>query len=210
MGFIKNHINFKFYNVSTLALLVGLSIIPCLMYMPQEYGFENGLIENIQMCVLFIMVYLCATAKQNKKFLHFVILFLSILIIREVNCGRTLFFPIPGEYHKYYSWRDLPWKWLGKVVHGVYATYIGIVSLLFFTKKIHVELLNILKNIKFPFWNILFSIFAMFMGAIAEKLTNNNFIFEEGFELLFYVSLMGIVWLYSRNKDFEIKNINQE
>lgn len=27
-------------------------------------------------------------------------------------------------------------------------------------------------------------------------------IFEEGFELLFYVSLLGIVWLYSRNKNF--------
>lgn len=209
MDFIKKHINFKFYGVSLIALLVGLSIIPSLMYMPQEFGFENGLIENIQMTVLFITVFLCASAKQNKKFLRFCILFLSILIIREVNCGRTLFFPIEGEYHKYYSWRDLPWKWLGKVVHGVYGTYIAIVSVLFFTKKIHTEFLNILKNIKLPFWNILFASFAMFMGAIAEKLTNNNFIFEEGFELFFYVSIMGIVWLYSRNKDFEIET-NQE
>lgn len=209
MDFIKKHINFKFYGVSLIAFLVGLSIIPSLMYMPQEFGFENGLIENIQMTVLFIMVFLCASAKQNKKFLHFCILFLSILIIREVNCGRTLFFPIEGEYHKYYSWRDLPWKWLGKVVHGVYGTYISIVSILFFTKKIHIDFLNILKNIKLPFWNVLFAIFAMFMGAIAEKLTNNNFIFEEGFELFFYVSIMGIIWLYSRNKDFEIET-NQE
>jgi hypothetical protein len=42
------------------------------------------------------------------------------------------------------------------------------------------------------------------MGAIAEKLTNNNFIFEEGFELLFYVSILSLIWLYSRNKTFTI------
>ena len=59
-----------------------------------------------------------------------------------------------------------------------------------------------IKNIKFPFWNIFFACFAMYMGAIAEKFTNNNYIFEEGFELLFYVSLLGFVWLYSRNKNF--------
>ena len=61
-----------------------------------------------------------------------------------------------------------------------------------------------IKNIKLPFWNILFACVAMFMGAIAEKATNNNFVFEEGFELLFYVSLAGILWLYSRNKNFRI------
>ena len=62
-----------------------------------------------------------------------------------------------------------------------------------------------IKNTKLPFWNILFACFAMFMGAIAEKATNNNFIFEEGFELLFYVSIAGILWLYSRNKNFFIE-----
>lgn len=200
--FIKNHFDFKFYGVTWIALFVCLSIIPMLMYMPQKYGFENGLIENIQMSVLFIIVYLAATAKTNKKFFNFVILVLSILIIREVNCGRTLFFPIPDTYHQYYSWRDLPWPWLGKIVHGIYGTWIAIVGLIFFKKKIYIDLWNYAKNIKFPFWNLVFACIAMFMGAIAEKATGNNFIFEEGFELLFYVSLLGFVWLYSRNKNF--------
>ena len=208
--FIKEHIDFKFYTVSIIALLVGLSIIPMLMYLPQKYGFENGLLENIQMAVLFIMVYLCATSKVNKKFFNFCILVLSILIIREVNCGRTLFFPIPGEYHKYYSWRALPWPWLGKVVHGIYGTWIAIVGLIFLKKQIYLDLWQMIKKIRFPFWNILFACIAMYMGAIAEKLTNNNFIFEEGFELLFYVSLLGLIWLYSRNKNFILDNNETE
>ncbi len=205
-NFLIEHLDFKFYGVTWIALAVGLSIIPALIYIPQEWGFENGVIENIQMTVLFFMVYVCATSKINKPFFHFLILVLSILIIREVNCGRTLFFPIPGEYHKYYSWKALPWPWLGKIVHFIYGLWIAIVSLIFLKKKFYLDAWEMIKKIKLPFWNIFFAGFAMFMGAIAEKATNNNFVFEEGFELLFYVSLMGILWLYSRNENFQIKD----
>lgn len=206
--FLNTHLDFKFYGVTWIALLVGLSIIPALIYMPQEWGFENGVIENIQMVVLFFMVYICATSKVNKPFFHFLILVLSILIIREVNCGRTLFFAIPGEYHKYYSWSALPWPWLGKIVHFVYGLWIAIVSLIFLKKKYYLDTWQMASKIKLPVWNIVFAGLAMFMGAIAEKATNNNFVFEEGFELLFYVSLMGILWLYSRNENFQIKDNN--
>lgn len=202
--FIKNHIDFKFYNITWLVLAVALSIIPMLMFLPQKYGFENGLLENVQMFVLFVIMYLCLSAKTNVKFFKFAALALTLIIIREVNCGRTLFFPIPGEYHKYYSWKDLPNPWLGKIAHGLYGTWIAVVGFIFLKKKIYIELWNTLKNIKIPIWNILFAVFAMYMGAIAEKLTNNNFIFEEGFELLFYASLLSLVWLYSRNKNFSL------
>ena len=209
--FIKAHFDFKFYGVVWIALAVGLSIIPMLMFLPEKYGYENHVLENIQMSVLILMVILCATSKVNKKFFNFIILVLSILIIREVNCGRTLFFPIEGEYHKYYSWKNCPYPWLGKVAHGLYGTWIAIVGILFLKKKIYLDLWEMIKKIRFPFWNICFACFAMFMGAIAEKLTNNNFVFEEGFELLFYVSLMGFVWLYSRNKNFILEDeTNQE
>lgn len=204
LNFVREHLDFKFYGATWIALAVGLSIIPMLMYLPQTCGYENGLIENIQMAVLFFMVYTCLTSKINKPFFNFVVLVLSILIIREVNCGRTLFFPVPGEYHKYYSWSVLPWPWLGKVVHFVYGLWIATVSLIFLKKKFYTDAWNMIKCTKLPFWNILFMCFAMFMGAIAEKATNNNFVFEEGFELLFYVSLAGIIWLYSRNENFKV------
>lgn len=206
VDFIKKHIDFRMYGVTYIALAVFISIIPMLMFLPQKYGYENGLLENIQMVVLFFAMYLSLTSKVNKKLFNFVALALTILIIREVNCGRTLFFPIPGEYHKYYSWCDLPWPWLGKIVHGLYGLWIAFISILFFKKKLHLNLWNIAKNVKFPFWNFAIMCFAMFMGAIAEKATNNNFIFEEGFELLFYVAFTGIIWLYSRNKNFIIEN----
>jgi hypothetical protein len=173
--------------------------------MPQTWGYENGVIENIQMAVLFFMIYICATSKVNQPFFKFLILVLSILIIREVNCGRTLFFPIPGEYHQYYSWKNLPWPWLGKTVHFIYGLWIATVSLIFLKNKFYIDAWKIIKDIRIPFWNFIFAVFAMIMGSIAEKATHNNFIFEEGFELLFYVSIMGMLWLYSRNDNFKIK-----
>lgn len=200
--FIKKHFDFKFYGVTWIAFFVGISILPMLKYMPQRWGYENCLLENIQMTVLFIILYLCLSSKINKRFFNFAALALSLIIIREVNCGRTLLFPIPGTDHKYYSWSACPYPWLGKVAHGLYGAWITIVALIMLKKKIYLDIWYYIKNIRFPFWNLAFASFAMFMGAIAEKVTNNNFIFEEGFELLFYVSLLGIVWLYSRNENF--------
>ena len=98
----------------------------------------------------------------------------------------------------------MPWPWLGKVVHSVYGLWIACVGLIFLKKRLYKDLWQMVTKIKLPFWNLLFAFIAMYMGAIAEKLTNNNFIFEEGFELFFYVSLMGFVWLYTRNKNFQI------
>ena len=43
----------------------------------------------------------------------------------------------------------------------------------------------------------------MGLGLYAEKVME-NFVFEEISELLFYVSLVGIIYLYAYNKNFEI------
>lgn len=197
--FISKHIDFKVYGVTWLAFLVALGMIPALMYMPQSWGWENGILENTQMVVLWIIIGFCLTAKKHKRFLKLAALITTIIVIREVNCGRTLFFHVPGTDNQYYPWREIKY---GYLAHPIYGVYIALVSLIAIKNKFFQDLWEIAKTVKFPFWNILIAIFAMFMGAIAEKATNNNFIFEEGFELLFYVSLFGIVYLYSRHKDY--------
>lgn len=201
-SFISNHIDFKVYGVTWIAFLVAISIPFMLMYLPQKYGYENGLLESIQLVVLFGIMFLCFTAKTNKSFFRFCALILTIIMIREVNCGRTLFFKIPGTENSFYPWREIKY---GYLVHPIYGAYIAIIALLFIIKKHVVTLWKLVKGTRLPFWNILLACIAMFCGAIAEKATNNNFIFEEGFELLFYTSLAGIVWLYSRNEKFMIE-----
>ena len=204
--FVSAHLDFKVYSVTWIALMVALSIIPCLMYVPQKYGYENGLFETIQMIVLFVILAMCLTSKVNKRFFKFAALALTIIMIREVNCGRTLFFPIPGAENAFYSWKEIKY---GYLVHPIYGTYIGIIGLIFLCKKLYVDLWNMIKNIKLPVWNLLLMGFASFCGAIAEKATNNNYIFEETFELLFYTALAGIVYLYSRHKNFALEQKNE-
>ena len=200
--FLSAHLDFKFYSVTWIALAVGIAIIPALMYMPQKYGYENGLLESIQMVVLFGILGMCLTSKVNKRFFRFAALALTIIMIREVNCGRTLFFHIPGTENSFYSWKQIKY---GYLVHPIYGAYIGLIGLTFLCKKLYVDMWNMIKNIKLPVWNLLFMGFASFCGAIAEKATNNNFIFEEAFELFFYTALAGIVYLYSRHQNFAIE-----
>ena len=200
--FLSAHFDFKFYGVTWIALAVGLSIIPSLMFVPQKYGYENGLYESIQMAVLFGIMAMCLTAQVNKRFFKFAALALTIIMIREVNCGRTLFFHIPGTENSYYPWREIKY---GYLVHPIYGTYIGIIGLIFLCKKLYLDMWKIIKNIKLPVWNLVFMGIASFAGAIAEKATNNNFIFEEGFELFFYTALAGVVYLYSRHQNFAIE-----
>lgn len=198
--FIKNHLDFKIYNCTWISIIVAIMVIPCVLFLPQHFGYENGLLENIQMLTLFIGLILAIKAKINKQFFYFVAMVIGILAIREVNCGRTLFFPIPGEVNAYYSWKDIKYGWLAHPIYGIYMAY---VAFYFFKNKLFINLLNYIKKVKFPIWNIVLMITGMGLGLYAEKVME-NFVFEEISELLFYVSLVGIIYLYAYNKNFEI------
>ena len=196
--FIEKHINFKFYRTTMVSFLVALAIIPCVLFLPETYGYENGLLENMQMLVLFIGLFLCFTSKLNKKFFSFVGLVITIIILREINCGRTLFFPIPGAVNAFYSWKDIKYGYLAHPIYGIYMACVGIY---FLKNKLFMDLLSIVKNIKLPIWDILFMFSGMIIGMYAEKALE-NMVLEEMSELLFYVALISIVYLYSRSKDF--------
>ena len=140
--FLSAHLDFRFYSVTWIALAVGLAIIPCLMYMPQKYGYENGLLESIQMVILFGILIMCLTSKVNKRFFRFAALALTIIMIREVNCGRTLFFHIPGTENSFYSWKQIKY---GYLVHPIYGAYIGLIGLSFLCRKLYVDLWNMIN-----------------------------------------------------------------
>ena len=196
--FINQHMDFKVYPVTIPAIIVALAVVPCIKFLPEQYGFENGLLENIQMITLFIAFVLSVTSKTRKKFFYFVALVIVLISLREVNYGRTLFFPIPGEVNAFYSWKEIKYGWLVNPLVGLYMA--GSV-MYFLCNKVFIDLWQIIKNIKFPVWNVLLTLAGIILGMYAEK-ASENFVFEEITELLFYVSLTGIIWLYSANKNF--------
>lgn len=201
VGFIKNRFDLKIYPVTWIAIITALLIVPCVKYLPVEFGYENGFLENLQLAFLFAACAMGFCVKHNKKFFRFVSLFVIILILREVNCGRTIFFPVPGEVNEFYRWKDIKY---GYLAHPIYGLYIASVAIYFLWNKLYVCLWNFIKNIKFPIWNILLVAAGIALGLYAEKATH-NFVFEEMAELLIYVALTGIIWLYGYNKSFQIE-----
>jgi len=198
MNFIKNHIDFKFNIPTLISFIVTLIIIPSFLFLPEHCGYENGLIENIQLMVLFLGVFFAIRPKTDKKFFTFVALVLSILFLREINCGRTLFFPIPGTENAFYSWKEIKYGWLA---HPLFGSYIAFVGIYFLKNKLFINLWEKLRYIKFPIWNFFFLILGMALGTYAEECVH-NFVLEEITELLFYVSLVGFIYLYSRDSRF--------
>ena len=151
-NFINSHFDFKVYPVTIIAFLVFLSIFPCIKFLPVHYGYENGLLENIQMLVLGIGLFMTIKSKVYKNFFRFATLILTVIILREINYGRTIFFPIPGEVNAYYSWKEIKYGWMVNPLIGLYLTGIG---LYFIINKIYLDLWEILTKIKFPVWNII-------------------------------------------------------
>ena len=198
-NFIKKHFDFGIYPVTILAVLTALAVIPCVKILPETWGYENGILENLQMITLAIGLFLAIFAKANKKLFYFVGLVIFLLIAREVNYGRTLFFPIPGEVNAYYSWKEIKYGWLVNPIVGLYITG---TALYFVISKAYKDMWNIIKNVKFPVWNFILLFIGMGLGEYAEKATE-NFVFEEIAELLFYVALVGIIWLYGFNERFK-------
>ena len=148
------------------------------------------------MICLFLCCLLTFKAKEHKKFFIFLLLFLIILILREVNCGRTLFFTKPGLENAFYSWKEIPYGWLA---HPIYGIYIGITVLYGLINKIYKDIWEFLTKTNLPVWHIIFFILGVTLGLAAEKVMT-NFIFEEMAELLMYSGLFGIIYVYSLGK----------
>ena len=195
--FVRNHINFGFQKITWFGILTTIAIAPAVLFMPVQYGYENGLIENIQLAVLFVGMFFALRPKTDKKFFTFVTLVLGILLIREVNCGRTIFFPIPGTENEFYRWSEIKYGWLAHPIYGLYMAYVGFY---FLKNKLFITLWEKLRDIKFPIWNFVLLLIGMIGGLYAEEA--HLLVMEEATELLFYVALISFIYLYSRHKDF--------
>ena len=195
--FIQKHINFGFQNVAWFGIITALLIIPAVMFLPEKCGYENGVVENIQLAVLFLGMFFALRPKVDKKFFYFIAMVLGILLIREVNCGRTIFFAIPGQENEFYRWSEIKYGWLAHIIYGF---YMGLVGIYFLVNKLFVTLWQKLWNIRLPFWNFVLLLIGMVAGLYAEEA--HMLVFEESAELLFYVALISFVYLYSQHKDF--------
>ncbi len=200
MNFIKSHIDFKVYGSTVFGLILLLALYPMAKFLPVECAYENSWIENAQLVALALGIFYALRTKYNKTFFKFVALVLGILFLREINCGRSVFFAVPGEPNSFYRWKDIKYGWLA---HPLYGIYIGWTGLYFFINKLYLDLWNYIKHAKFPIWDCAFVFTGMFIGWYSEH-ELHNMVLEESTELLFYVGLVSIIYLYSQHKNFNI------
>lgn len=198
---IFSRLKWKVYPSTWFSIITFLSIIPCVMFLPERFTWENSFIENTQIFVLCICFFIAVKSDWNKKFFYWISLIVIILILREVNYGRS-FFPQPNSVNSFYQWKEIipNYWWVPRTLYGLFMVY----TLYYFFKN------NLLKNVilyikKAPIdvWNCLFLIFGIVFGTLGENNIKNQML-EETTETLFYVALCVLIWLYTHNKDYKI------
>ncbi len=200
MGAIKSffkRLDFNFYPVTFLPFIIAVLTPFAVKYLPVELTYENSLLENFQLVLLFICLVICINAKTDKKFYYFLALVCTILFLREINCGRTIFFPVYGSENAFYSWKDIKY---GYLAHPLFGAYMLCCFLYFvFTKSYKVLIKYILKA-KLSFYNWLFMFLGIIFGTLGEKI--GNFALEEMTEMLFYASFLALIFLSGYMEDY--------
>lgn len=189
--------DFRLHTAALAAIVVAVLCVPLGVYLPVECGYENGVVENVQMAVLAFGVYFCLTARNHRQFFVVVALVLVMLMLREVNCGRTLFFARPGMVNEFYKWKEIPYGWVARALYGGYMA--GVMAY-FLYKRLYLQIGEVLRQVGVPVWNVILMLIGMALGIYGERVMNNMTV-EEFAELGFYVALVGGIHIYARFRE---------
>lgn len=195
--FILKHFDFKVYSLLLPCVISLILIIPISIYLPQKFGYENGLLENIQMLILFICFIISIRLRQNKFFI-FIALLIIIFMLREINCGRTLFFAVPEVENTFYSWKDIKY---GYLAHPLFGLFIFSVVVYFIKNKLYYVLWEYITKFKIPVYNTFMLVLGIVLSEYADK-CSENLVFEEMSEILLYLSVFAFIYLYGYDKNY--------
>ncbi len=195
---LKSRLDFGFHPITILPLLILLLTLPACLWLPIEYSYENCLIENFQLVVILAAFIICIKAKNDKIFFNTLALVMVILFLREINCGRTVFFHIPGGgYNDFYSWKEIPY---GYLAHPIYGAFMALSGLYFIFTKSYKVLWNYFLHAKLSIYNWFFIAIGIVFGLLGEEWGMP--MLEEMTETLFYTSLLAIIFLQAFNEKY--------
>lgn len=189
--------DFRFHPVSILPLLFVLLTYPAMKWLPVHFCYENALLENFQLIVLLGTFVACIKAKTDKKFFYSLALVCVILFLREINCGRTIFFAVPGVENQFYSWKEIKYGWLA---HPLYGAFIAGSALYFIITKSFKVLFKYIMNAKFSVYNWVFLFFGIILGLVGEEISNPQM--EEMAETTFYLALFALIYLQAFHPNY--------
>ena len=177
-------LDFKFYKEN---LLIVLSLIVSMVFIKVfnlESIEENTLLENLQLVALLGGFFVSIKTKKYKTFFTFLAMLFLLMFAREISYGRVFINEEIVHFNK-------------KLCHILVGIYIGLGVSYALIKKIWVDIIDMIKNIKFPIWTILISVLCVLIQIISEKTLHNSCI-EETVELMLYCSMIVLVLIYKK------------
>lgn len=176
--------DFKFYKENFLIILSLIISIVFIKIFNLETIEENTLLENLQLVALLGVFFVSIKTKNHKTFFTFLAMLFLLMFAREVSYGRVFIDEEIVHFNK-------------KLCHILVGIYIGIGVLYALIKKIWIDVINMIKNIKFPIWTFLIAILCVLIQIISEKTLHNSCI-EETVELMLYCSMVVLVLIYKK------------
>lgn len=194
---LQGRLDFKFHPILAAPVIILLLTIPACMWLPMHYAEENSLIENAQLIIILITFIMCLKAKSDKVFFNAMALVMVILFLREINCGRTVFFPVPWLEDTFYTWGELPY---GFLAHPLYGAFMAFSGLYFISSKGYLIFWKYIMKAKVSVYAWVLVILGIIFGLYGEAC--GVLMLEEMTETLFYTSLMAIIGLQALNTEY--------
>lgn len=191
---ILEMLDFRFHKENIFAILALIFSILFIKIFNLDNILENSLLENIQLVALFGGFIVCLFTKKYKVFYTFLAMLLFLMFARELSYGRAIFGRIPGMDGEFYTWSHYKYGYLAHVIVGVYIA-IGILYALI--KKIWIDIIEMVKNVKFPFWTFLASFGCVIVQMYSEKYLHNTCV-EETAEFVLYCLILALVLIYRK------------
>jgi len=177
-------LDFKFYKENYLAILaLIISVIFIKIFNLIEIQ-ENSFLENIQLVALFAGFIACIKTKKYKTFFTFLALVMLLMFAREISYGRVFVDENVVHFNK-------------KLCHILVGIYIGASVLYAIIKKVWVDIIEIIKNIAFPFWTFFASILCVIVQIYSEGNLHNSCI-EETAEFMLYSLILALILIYRK------------
>ena len=191
---ILEMLDFKIHKENLYALLALIFSILFIKIFNLDNILENSLLENIQLVALVAGFVVCLVTKKYKVFYTFLAMLLFLMFARELSYGRAIFGRIPGMDGEFYTWSHYKYGYLAHIIVGIYIA-IGILYALI--KKIWIDVIEMIKNVKFPIWTFLASFGCVFVQMYSEKYLHSTCI-EETAEFVLYCLILSLILIYRK------------
>ncbi len=176
-------------------LMLLMAIYPLMKYADPQWFVENGIVENMQIFILFLMLLLCLKAQNARKMFVFFALIVVFLIMRETNLGRSYFCAKYLKPEEICRWRNLKY---GYIIEASKVIYILFTIGYFIVNKIWQPIMAYVKNAPFFVWEAIFFMIGAVGGTIAEFQSIDNEIMEESCEALMYIAMLFALYRYQK------------